>query len=430
VGKACAILALTISAPHRTAPHRTALHCNDAMFASLPFSCTDRAAHAEPGTAAQGRLRAPWASTVPGMTPTSRSLRALHVLPVLHLRQVALLRALLWMALTAALLAGCSTSGPRRDGPGDRIPADLAQVPDAEPRVENVRTGGPNKPYQINGRWYKPVLGDLPLRERGLASWYGAKFHGKPTANGERYDMFAMTAAHKTLPLPSYARVRNPANGREVVVRVNDRGPFVDGRVIDLSYTAALRLGLLRGVAPVEVERLTNEQIAAGSWRRGDDGGPAATSPAPPEAGTVARSPDPRPPSEPPMQPVVTDDPLGLLLADRGWVPREGPQEAPREVARDMPREAQPQVPQLPQAALTPGLWLQLGVFGDADGAEQWRQRLLQAGDDLEDTVRVVVVRGLVRVMAGPYRSRDEALRMAVRLQALVPSSPFVVEQL
>jgi rare lipoprotein A len=200
--------------------------------------------------------------------------------------------------------------------------------------------------------------------------------------------------------------------------------------VIDLSYTAALRLGLLRGVAPVEVERLTNEQIAAGSWRRGDDGGPAATSPAPPEAGTVARSPDPRPPSEPPMQPVVTDDPLGLLLADRGWVPREGPQEAPREVARDMPREAQPQVPQLPQAALTPGLWLQLGVFGDADGAEQWRQRLLQAGDDLEDTVRVVVVRGLVRVMAGPYRSRDEALRMAVRLQALVPSSPFVVEQL
>jgi rare lipoprotein A len=405
------------------------------MFAPLPFGRTDRAALAEPGTAAQRWLRAAWPSGVPGLPQAPQSARApqaLQALQILHIEQAAaLLRALLWMAVTAALLAGCSTSGPRRDGPGDRIPADLAQVPDAEPRVENVRTGGPNKPYQVNGRWYKPVVGDPPLRERGLASWYGAKFHGKPTANGERYDMFAMTAAHKTLPLPSYARVRNPANGREVVVRVNDRGPFVDGRVIDLSYTAALRLGLLRGVAPVEVERLTNEQIAAGTWRRSDDGGPAAAPLALPDANTVARAPDtavtppdrqpPSPVPNPPRQGLpapAAADPLGVLLADRGWVPRDGSQDAPREAPQEMP------------AALTPGLWLQLGVFGDADGAEQWRQRLLQAGDDLGDAVRVVVVRGQVRVMAGPYRSRDEALRMAARLQALVPSSPFIVEQL
>jgi pyruvate dehydrogenase E1 component len=103
------------------------------------------------------------------------------------------------------------------------------------------------------------------VRERGGASWYGRKFHGKPTASGEPYDMYAMTAAHKTMPIPSYARVRNPANGREVVVRINDRGPFVAGRVIDLSYTAALKLGVLAGVAPVEVERLTLADIRSGA---------------------------------------------------------------------------------------------------------------------------------------------------------------------
>jgi rare lipoprotein A len=114
------------------------------------------------------------------------------------------------------------------------------------------------------------MTSDAPLREQGLASWYGRKFHGRPTSSGEPYDMFAMTAAHPTMPIPSYARVRNPANGREVVVRVNDRGPFVRGRVIDLSYTAALKLGLLAGVAPVVVERLTFDDIRNGRWQRGD----------------------------------------------------------------------------------------------------------------------------------------------------------------
>ena len=137
-------------------------------------------------------------------------------------------------------------------------------MPDAVPRVEPLRIGGPNKPYEVLGRRYEPMTRDLPLMESGGASWYGRKFHGRPTASGEVYDMFAMTAAHKTMPIPSYARVRNPANGREVVVRINDRGPFVDGRVIDLSYTAALKLGVLNGVAPVEVQRITQAQIRAG----------------------------------------------------------------------------------------------------------------------------------------------------------------------
>jgi rare lipoprotein A len=161
------------------------------------------------------------------------------------------------------LLAGCAGPArtPQRDGPGLNPPPDLHLVPDARPRVEPLRVGGPNKPYEVFGQRYVPLTADVAFRESGGASWYGRKFHGLPTSSGEIYDMYAMTAAHKTMPIPSYARVRNPANGREVVVRINDRGPFAPGRVIDLSYTAALRLGVLAGVSPVEVVRLTHADI-------------------------------------------------------------------------------------------------------------------------------------------------------------------------
>ena len=185
----------------------------------------------------------------------ARALAATHEAPVL---------AAFCVVLT--LRAGCASRPPAtdRDGPPSSPPPHLSQVPDAEPRIEPLRVGGPNKPYVVLGQRYDPMTGDLPLAERGGASWYGRKFHGKPTASGEVYDMYAMTAAHKTMPIPSYARVRNPLNGREVVVRINDRGPFADGRIIDLSYTAALKLGLLNGVAPVEVRRITHAEIRAG----------------------------------------------------------------------------------------------------------------------------------------------------------------------
>ncbi len=164
-----------------------------------------------------------------------------------------------------ALLLGACASRPPVDGPGTRSPIELAALPDAAPRVEPLRVGGPNKPYEVLGERYVPMSSDVPYAERGLASWYGSAFHGRPTANGEIYDMHGMTAAHKTMPLPSYARVRNPANGRAVIVRVNDRGPFHPGRIIDLSYAAAAKLGVLAGVMPVEVERLTHDMIRAGS---------------------------------------------------------------------------------------------------------------------------------------------------------------------
>ncbi len=134
------------------------------------------------------------------------------------------------------------------------------------PRSERIPQGAPNLPYQIRGEVYEPARNDEPLVETGIASWYGQPFHGRRTATGEVYDMHTMTAAHKTMPLPSYALVRNVNNGREVVVRVNDRGPFIAGRVIDLSLAAARRLRI-SGIARVEVRRLTHAEIRTGVWK-------------------------------------------------------------------------------------------------------------------------------------------------------------------
>ncbi|MBI3897393.1 MAG: septal ring lytic transglycosylase RlpA family protein [Gammaproteobacteria bacterium] len=165
----------------------------------------------------------------------------------------------LLIGVVALLISACS-SGPRGggyyqdDGPQDRSPADLAKVPDAVPRDEPLSSSG-NKTYTALGVSYTPLKSANGYRERGVASWYGRKFHGKRTSNGESYDMYAMSAAHRTLPLPSYVRVRNLQNGRSVVVRVNDRGPFLHNRLIDLSYSAAYRLGMTgAGTAVVEVE--------------------------------------------------------------------------------------------------------------------------------------------------------------------------------
>ena len=184
------------------------------------------------------------------------------------------LRSLLGAALL--VLAGCATRAPAPPAPADNPsgtngttgtpPPDLRQVPDARPVLEPIRAGGPNKPYAVLGESYAPLAADAPLSESGLASWYGRKFHGRRTASGEVYDMYAMTAAHRTLPLPSYARVSNPANGRTVIVRVNDRGPFTKDRIIDLSFTAAQKLGVF-GVAKVEIVRITPDEIRRGAWQ-------------------------------------------------------------------------------------------------------------------------------------------------------------------
>ena len=140
------------------------------------------------------------------------------------------------------------------DGPGDIAPEQLQNVPDPHPRAEPLAASA-NRHYIVFGRTYKPDVERRAVRQRGIASWYGKQFHGRKTAIGETYDMYAMTAAHPTLALPSYVRVTNLATQRSVVVRVNDRGPFLNARVIDLSYAAAAKLGFVhKGSTLVDVE--------------------------------------------------------------------------------------------------------------------------------------------------------------------------------
>lgn len=137
------------------------------------------------------------------------------------------------------------------------IPHDLDTVPDAVPREEPLSRSGNSPVYEVLGKTYRVMRSASGFSERGRASWYGKKFQGRTTASGERYDMFKMTAAHRTLPLPSYVRVTNLSNGRSVIVKVNDRGPFHAGRIIDLSYAAAHRLDIIRhGHAEVQIEAL------------------------------------------------------------------------------------------------------------------------------------------------------------------------------
>jgi rare lipoprotein A len=169
------------------------------------------------------------------------------------------------LTLLALFLAGCSST-PYRTPPLPTLPppGDIETIPEPVPKAEPRSRQGNPPFYTVLGRRYFVLETAEGYHERGVASWYGPGFHASLTSNGERYDMYAMTAAHKTLPLPAYVQVTNLRNGRSVVVRVNDRGPFKDGRIIDLSYTAASKLDMLKdGTTFVEVRALTPAQRAA-----------------------------------------------------------------------------------------------------------------------------------------------------------------------
>lgn len=169
------------------------------------------------------------------------------------------------LTLVALLLAGCSTTAYRTPPlPTLPPPGDIEAIPEPIPKAEPRSARGNPPFYTVLGKRYFVLETAQGYVERGVASWYGPGFHASSTSNGERYDMYAMTAAHKTLPLPAYVQVTNLRNGRSVVVRVNDRGPFKDGRIIDLSYTAASKLDMLKdGTTFVEVRALTPEQKTA-----------------------------------------------------------------------------------------------------------------------------------------------------------------------
>ncbi len=263
-------------------------------------------------------------------------------------------------AATPALPAAGSGRGGYYldDGPGDNPPPNLADLPDADVRNEPYSTRS-NRPYVVFGKTYTPIIDDKPFVQRGVSSWYGKKFHGQKTSSGELYDMYKMTAAHPTLPIPSYARVTSLANGKQVILRINDRGPFHSSRVIDVSYTAALKLGLLgKGSQEVEVERLLPADI---------DRLVAARAKAPAAAAATAA------PAE-----------IAALMLDGKALPE---------------REA---------AAAKDGYYVQFGAYNEMERAEAARERLQAYGGFPRDTE---IVRGgqLLRLFGGPFATRDDA---------------------
>jgi rare lipoprotein A len=284
------------------------------------------------------------------------------------------------------------------DGPGEDIPDNLDEIPDAEPRLEPLHRFA-NRPYVVLGKSYTPDTALRPSRQRGIGSWYGKKFHGQKTSIGEPYDMFAMTAAHPTLAIPSYVRVTNVASGKSVVVRVTDRGPFHADRIIDLSYAAAYRLGYINnGSTEVEVETIV-----------------------PDASGTTLTYAQVKPPTPQPVAPVAQNP--GPEAAD-------GPDEIAMLAAKLTSAEDAPPPTPLQrevQKELQKGVFLQLGAFASADNAESLRLHLLRELDWLTEAIEVNGTGGVHRVHLGPYANRADAEKVAERIRLALGYKPTFV---
>ncbi len=256
------------------------------------------------------------------------------------------------------------------DGPGADTPSHLDSIPDAVPQAEPLHKYA-NRPYSALGKSYTPLQATGNYKERGIASWYGKKFHGQKTSIGEVYDMYAMTAAHPTLPIPSYARVTNVATGKAVIVRVNDRGPFLHSRIMDLSYVAAYKLGYINnGSAEVEVESIkvdANAPLVA-----------AVETPVVQVVPTV-------------VAPVLT-----------------------------------PAIPVEIAGKPTGKIYLQLGAFKAQQGAESFMARMSEVSIDSGTSLSLYQKSGLTRVHLGPYLNKDAARAAASKMQSKLGFKPFV----
>jgi len=250
------------------------------------------------------------------------------------------------------------------DGPGDNPPADIDTIPDAIPRVEPIKTGT-SRPYSALGQSYIPMKEYQPYKAQGIASWYGRRYHGQKTASGEIYDMYGMTAAHTTLPIPSYLRITNPDNGKSVIVRVNDRGPFHSDRLIDLSYAAAYKLRIIgKGSGLVEVETID------------------------------ARTFDPASVTTNPL-PVATSAASGNTIADNS----------------------------------SSHNFIQVGAFKLKENADQLRDKLQQQKLTQNVGVENWYNDGVYRVRLGPYASRDDAETAAGQIRQTLGISAIVQNQ-
>lgn len=327
------------------------------------------------------------------------------------------------LIVTTLLLAACGTVPQRKavttgpatsgggylpgDGPGTDIPVNLDAIPDAVPKVEPLHRYA-NRPYIALGKTYTPMTVVGNFRERGTASWYGKKFNGERTSSGEVYDMYAMTAAHPTLPLPSYARVTNLANHKSVIVRINDRGPFMKDRIIDLSYTAAYKLNLIGdGSAEVEVESIdpnvTVNSIAASTLQ---------------------------------SQPLESSAPVNLDVAPAAAsaviavsVAASAVVAAPVAAAIPVAAPATASTPPVAIASLASSdtaVYLQLGAFKTQEAAEAYLAKMRSKLGDNGKQLKLSTKDGLVRVHIGPYTSQSEARSSADSMEAKLGFKPMV----
>lgn len=288
------------------------------------------------------------------------------------------------VVVLALSLAACGGLKPRKDGPGSsripQLPDDAVPRPEARSKYGNGRDLGSGPEYEVFGKRYFVKDSSAGYQERGVASWYGKKFHGNLTSNREVYDMYTMTAAHKTLPLPTYVRVRNLRNDKSIVVRVNDRGPFVSNRVIDLSYAAALKLGMVRdGTSLVEVTAI--------SFDAPDFDAPAGDQP------TVSRT-----PSQPRLvsTPSVVSEPEAVVTSDA----------------------SQTQV------------FVQVGAFGDRNNAARRLAAIAQSGINgafIHEDKSVSPI--LYRVRVGPVADVMQYDALVEELSSVGINDPYLITE-
>lgn len=266
-----------------------------------------------------------------------------------------------------------ATAQPEQGDSGPSVAADVSRIPDAEPQLEPLARYGNHSPYTVLGENYTLLPSAQGYREQGVASWYGTKFHGARTSSGEPYDMYAMTAAHRTLPLPTYVRVTRKDTGKSVVVKVNDRGPFLKGRVIDLSYVAGRKLGLDRsGTAAVELEAIDPEQYRM-AMATAAGGAPPAMAKSTPAA--------------------VVDSAMKVAM--------EGPQ-----------------------------LYVQVGAFSlpeSATATQKQLSSLVYAPVVIAEAV--VNQRRFHRVQVGPFQTREDALQVSRIVRDAQMGEPIIVQR-
>jgi rare lipoprotein A len=284
---------------------------------------------------------------------------------------------------------------------------DLDSIPEPVPQLEPLHRGA-MRPYVVLGQSFTPMTELQPYKARGVATWYGRRYHGKQTSTGEIYDMYAVSAAHPTLPLPSYARVTNLTTGKSVVVRVNDRGPFIDNRLIDLSYTAAHRIGVIGGgSAMVEVETIMPDGAAPP---------PAPLARAAATATTAITPQRPQAAATPQTALANAEDPIAAIVA------------AARDLDAGAGAAREPQsivVGKATPSDLT-GVYLQLAAFGSRENAESYLARAKVQFEWLAERLQLRAREGLYRVQAGPYENALEAKLAGERIASALGVRPVV----